>query len=115
MPSPVSPYGMSKLMSERILQDASTAHPLSYMILRYFNVAGADPNGRLGQSTPGATHLIKVALETAFGRRPAMSIFGDDYPTPDGTCVRILSTFRIWQTPISPHSIILQLEGGRTR
>ena len=75
-------------MSERILKDVGIAHPLNYMILRYFNVAGADPDGRLGQSAPGATHLIKVALETAFGRRTDMSIFGDDYPTPDGTCVR---------------------------
>jgi UDP-glucose 4-epimerase len=88
VPAPLSPYGMSKLMSEQMLRDASAAYGLSYVILRYFNVAGADPNGRLGQSTPGATHLIKVALETALGRRSHMSIYGDDYPTPDGTCVR---------------------------
>jgi UDP-glucose 4-epimerase len=88
VPAPLSPYGMSKLMSEHMLRDASVAHGLDYVILRYFNVAGADPNGRLGQSTPGATHLIKVALETALGRRSHMSIYGDDYPTPDGTCVR---------------------------
>jgi UDP-glucose 4-epimerase len=88
IPSPLSPYGMSKLMSEHMLRDASAAYGLNYVILRYFNVAGADPNGRLGQSTPDATHLIKVAIETALGRRPHMSIYGDDYPTPDGTCVR---------------------------
>ena len=88
IPAPLSPYGMSKLMSEQMLRDASGVHGLNYVILRYFNVAGADPNGRLGQSTPGATHLIKVALETALGRRSHMSIYGDDYPTPDGTCVR---------------------------
>jgi UDP-glucose 4-epimerase len=88
VPAPLSPYGMSKLMSEQMLRDASAAYGFNYVILRYFNVAGADPNGRLGQSTPGATHLIKVALETALGRRSYMSIYGDDYPTPDGTCVR---------------------------
>lgn len=88
VPSPLSPYGMSKLMSEHMLRDASAAYGLNHVILRYFNVAGADPGGRLGQSTPGATHLVKVALETALGRRPHMSIYGDDYPTLDGTCVR---------------------------
>lgn len=87
-PAPLSPYGRSKLMSEHMLIDAGAASNLRHVILRYFNVAGADPAGRLGQSTPGATHLIKVALETALRRRPYMSIYGDDYPTPDGTCVR---------------------------
>lgn len=87
-PAPLSPYGMSKLMSEYMLVDASAACSLRHMTLRYFNVAGADPAGRHGQSTPGATHLIKVALETALRRRPYMSIYGSDYPTPDGTCVR---------------------------
>jgi UDP-glucose 4-epimerase len=86
--APLSPYGMSKLMSEQMLRDAGIAYGLDYVILRYFNVAGADQNGRFGQSTPGATHLIKVALETALGRRSHMSIYGDDYPTRDGTCVR---------------------------
>ncbi len=84
----MSPYGMSKLMSEQMLRDASAAHGFNYVILRYFNVAGADPAGRHGQTTPNATHLIKVAIETALGRRPSMSIYGNDYPTPDGTCVR---------------------------
>src|SRR5260370_39923183 len=79
---------MSKLMSEQMLRDAGAAYGLNHVILRYFNVAGADPAGRHGQSTPNATHLIKVAMETALGRRSHMSVYGDDYPTPDGTCVR---------------------------
>lgn len=86
--APESPYGLSKLMSEWMLRDAALAHPLRYTALRYFNVAGADPKGRTGQSTPGATHLIKVACETALGKRPFMQVFGTDYPTPDGTCMR---------------------------
>ena len=86
--APESPYGLSKLMSEWMLRDAAAAHRLRYTALRYFNVAGADPKGRTGQSTPGATHLIKVACETALGKRPSMQVFGTDYPTPDGTCVR---------------------------
>lgn len=87
-PAPESPYGTSKLMSEWMLRDAAMAHDLRYTALRYFNVAGADPKGRTGQSTPGATHLIKVACETALGKRPSMQVFGTDYPTPDGTCIR---------------------------
>jgi UDP-glucose 4-epimerase len=86
--APESPYGLSKLMSEWMLRDAAAAHGIRYTALRYFNVAGADPKGRTGQSTPGATHLIKVASETALGKRPSMQVFGADYPTPDGTCVR---------------------------
>jgi UDP-glucose 4-epimerase len=86
--APESPYGTSKLMSELMLRDAAAAHDFTYTALRYFNVSGADPRGRTGQSTPGATHLIKVASETALGKRPALTVFGDDYPTPDGTCVR---------------------------
>ncbi|HTV68239.1 MAG TPA: UDP-glucose 4-epimerase GalE [Rhizobiaceae bacterium] len=86
--SPESPYGRSKLMTEWMLKDASAAHGFRYSALRYFNVSGADPRGRTGQSTPGATHLIKVASETALGKRPSMQVFGTDYPTPDGTCVR---------------------------
>jgi UDP-glucose 4-epimerase len=85
---PTSPYGSSKLMTETMLRDAGAAHGLRYVILRYFNVAGADPLGRTGQSTGKATHLIKVAVETALGRRPRMQVFGTDYPTPDGTCIR---------------------------
>lgn len=87
-PAPMSPYGWSKLMTEIMLADASRAHDFRYVALRYFNVAGADPKGRSGQSTPRATHLIKVACETALGQRSHMEVFGTDYPTPDGTCIR---------------------------
>lgn len=85
---PMSPYGRSKLMTEWMLADVAAAHQLKYGVLRYFNVAGADPEGRSGQSTPLATHLIKVAAQTALGQRAKMDIFGADYETPDGTCVR---------------------------
>lgn len=85
---PVSPYGASKLMSEIMLRDSAFAYGLKYAALRYFNVAGADPQGRSGQSTPNATHLIKVACEAATGKRKGVSIFGTDYPTADGTCIR---------------------------
>lgn len=85
---PLSPYGRSKLMTEWMLADAAVAHDLRFTALRYFNVAGADRKGRTGQSTPGATHLIKVACETACGKRPSIEVFGTDYQTPDGTCVR---------------------------
>lgn len=85
---PVSPYGRSKLMSEWMLQDTAFAHGLKYVVLRYFNVAGADPGGRTGQSTPAATHLIKVACQAALGLRPQLEIFGTDYDTPDGSCLR---------------------------
>ncbi len=87
-PAPMSPYGWSKLMTEVMLADAARAHDFRYVALRYFNVAGADPKGRSGQSTPRATHLIKVACETALGQRAHMDVFGTDYPTHDGTCVR---------------------------
>ena len=88
VPAPMSPYGSSKLMTEIMLADSAIAHDFRYVALRYFNVAGADPKGRSGQSTPRATHLIKVACETALGKRPQMEVFGTDYPTHDGTCVR---------------------------
>jgi UDP-glucose 4-epimerase len=87
-PAPMSPYGSSKLMTEIMLADAAIAHDFRFVALRYFNVAGADPKGRTGQSTPKATHLIKVACETALGKRIQMEVFGTDYPTHDGTCVR---------------------------
>lgn len=87
-PDPVTPYGASKLMTERMLGDAAVAHDFRYVALRYFNVSGGDPLGRTGQSTPGATHLLKVACETALGKRPRMEVFGTDYPTRDGTCER---------------------------
>ena len=86
--SPINPYGTSKLMTELMLADIAAAHPLNYCALRYFNVAGADPEGRSGQSTAGATHLIKVAVEAALGKRDGVSVFGTDYDTPDGTGVR---------------------------
>jgi UDP-glucose 4-epimerase len=88
LPTPISPYGWSKLMTEIMLRDAGTAHDLRYVILRYFNVAGADPNCRTGQSTKNATQLIKVAVEVALGLRSKLDIHGSDYPTPDGTCIR---------------------------
>ena len=85
---PINPYGWSKLMTERMLKDAAAAHPLNHCALRYFNVAGADPRGRSGQSTAGATHLIKVAVEAATGKRAGVDIYGSDFDTPDGTGVR---------------------------
>jgi UDP-glucose 4-epimerase len=85
---PINPYGMSKLMTEAMLRDVAAAHPMNYAALRYFNVAGADPEGRSGQSTAGATHLIKVAVEAATGKRDSVAIFGTDFDTPDGTGVR---------------------------
>jgi len=85
---PINPYGMSKLMTEAMLTDVAAAHPMNYAALRYFNVAGADPAGRSGQSTAGATHLIKVAVEAATGKRPSVAVFGTDFATPDGTGVR---------------------------
>ena len=86
--APINPYGWSKLMTERMLADTAAAHAMNYCALRYFNVAGADPLGRSGQSTAGATHLIKVAVEAALGKRDGVAVFGTDYETPDGTGVR---------------------------
>jgi UDP-glucose 4-epimerase len=88
VPAPINPYGRTKLMTEWMLMDTAGAHGLRYAVLRYFNVAGADPRGRSGQSTPTATHLIKVAAQVALGQRSHLDVFGTDYPTPDGTCVR---------------------------
>ena len=85
---PINPYGRSKLMTEQMLADTAAAHPLNYCALRYFNVAGADPQARSGQSTAGATHLIKVAGEAALGKRACVGVFGSDFDTPDGTGVR---------------------------
>lgn len=85
---PMSPYGASKLMSEIMLHDVAAAHGLKYAVLRYFNVAGADPAGRTGQMTVGATHLIKVGVEAALGLRAKLDVYGTNYPTPDGTCIR---------------------------
>jgi len=85
---PINPYGASKMMSERMLVDLGAASKLRYVSLRYFNVAGAEPQGRMGQATPEATHLIKVASQAALGHRDGMTVFGTDYDTPDGTCIR---------------------------
>ena len=85
---PINPYGWSKLMTEQMLKDTAFAHDINFCALRYFNVAGADPHGRSGQSTAGATHLIKVAVEAALGKRESVAVFGTDYDTPDGTGVR---------------------------
>ncbi|GAM02424.1 UDP-glucose 4-epimerase GalE [Sphingomonas parapaucimobilis] len=86
--APINPYGMSKLMTEIMLKDVAAAHPINYCALRYFNVAGADPQGRSGQSTVGATHLIKIAVEAAIGKREAVGVYGTDFATRDGTGVR---------------------------
>jgi UDP-glucose 4-epimerase len=86
--APINPYGRSKLMVEWMLADTAKAHPISYAALRYFNVAGADPGGRAGQSTPNATHLIKIAVQAALGKRNGLDVLGTDYPTPDGSCIR---------------------------
>ncbi|MGY2734149.1 UDP-glucose 4-epimerase GalE [Sphingomonas sp. UYP23] len=85
---PINPYGMSKLMTEAMLRDVAAAYPMNYAVLRYFNVAGADPQQRAGQSTIGATHLIKIAVEAALGKRASVGVYGTDYATPDGTGVR---------------------------
>src|SRR4051795_12844559 len=85
---PINPYGASKLMTERMLEDAAAAHPFNFGALRYFNVAGADPQGRAGQIGKGSTHLIKIACEAAVGKRGEVAVFGTDYPTRDGTCIR---------------------------
>jgi UDP-glucose 4-epimerase len=85
---PLSPYGSSKLMSEIMLHDVASAHDMRYAVLRYFNVAGADPQGRIGLATIGATHLLKIAMEAATGQSAKIDVFGTDYPTPDGSCIR---------------------------
>jgi len=85
---PLSPYGFSKLMTEIMLHDVGSAHGMDYVVLRYFNVAGADPQARIGLATIGATHLLKIAVEAATGQRAKVDVFGTDYPTPDGSCIR---------------------------
>ena len=86
--APINPYGASKMMAERMLADVAAVSGLRHAILRYFNVAGADPLARIGEATPDNSHLIKVACEVALGRRPGLRVNGTDYPTPDGTCIR---------------------------
>jgi UDP-glucose 4-epimerase len=108
--NPMSPYGRSKLMSEMMLADVAAAHDLTYGVLRYFNVAGADPHGRSGQSTPRATHLIKVACQAALGQRDEMYIYGTDYDTPDGTGLR---DYIHVTDLIEAHALLLEhLRGG---
>jgi UDP-glucose 4-epimerase len=112
--NPESPYGTSKLMTEIILRDACAAHGMTHAILRYFNVAGADPAGRVGQSTPNATHLIKVGVQAALGLRKGMDVFGTDYATPDGTCLR---DYIHVSDLVAAHSAALSYlrEGGASR
>ncbi|MHA6299567.1 UDP-glucose 4-epimerase GalE [Devosia sp. CAU 1758] len=108
--NPMSPYGRSKLMTEWMLADVAAAHPITFGVLRYFNVAGADPGKRSGQSTPEATHLIKVACQVALGKREKMDIFGTDYETPDGTCIR---DYIHVTDLIAAHALLLKhLRGG---
>jgi UDP-glucose 4-epimerase len=108
--APESPYGSSKLMTEIMLRDTSNAHDLTYTALRYFNVAGADPKGRSGQSSSIATHLIKVASATALGKRASMSVFGTDYPTPDGTCVR--DYIHVWDLALAHLAALKRMRAG---
>jgi UDP-glucose 4-epimerase len=108
--NPMSPYGRSKLMTEWMLADVAAAHDITFGVLRYFNVAGADPGRRSGQSTPEATHLIKVACQVALGKRAKMDIFGTDYETPDGTCIR---DYIHVTDLIAAHALLLRhLRGG---
>jgi UDP-glucose 4-epimerase len=107
---PLSPYGRSKLATEWMVRDVSAAHGLTYMVLRYFNVAGADPLGRTGLSTPGATHVIKVAVESALGKRSGFEIFGTDYPTPDGSCIR--DFIHVTDLAEAHVAALLHLQGG---
>jgi UDP-glucose 4-epimerase len=107
---PINPYGWSKLMTERMLADAAAAHPFNYGALRYFNVAGADPAGRTGQSTAGATHLIKVAVEAAVGKRAGVGVFGTDFATPDGTGVR--DYIHVWDLALAHVAALAALEAA---
>ncbi len=103
--NPMSPYGRSKLMSEMMLADTAMAHEINYGVLRYFNVAGADPQKRSGQSTKDATHLIKVAVQSALGSRDHLDVYGTDYPTPDGTCIR--DYIHVWDL-VGAHALLLE-------
>jgi UDP-glucose 4-epimerase len=110
--NPLSPYGRSKLMTEMMLADVAAAHPFTYGALRYFNVAGADPKKRSGQSTPEATHLIKVTAQAALGQRDSVGIFGTDFPTPDGTGVR---DYIHVTDLVEAHALLLGLSACRWR
>ena len=107
---PLSPYGFSKLMSEIMLADVATAHGMKYAVLRYFNVAGADPQGRIGLATAGATHLLKIAVEAATGQRAKIDVFGTDYPTPDGSCIR--DFIHVSDLAQAHRAALLYLRGG---
>ena len=107
---PLSPYGFSKLMSEIMLHDVATAHGMKYVALRYFNVAGADPQGRIGLATTGATHLLKIAVEAATGQRAKIDVFGTDYPTPDGSCIR--DFIHVSDLAQAHRAALLYLRGG---
>jgi UDP-glucose 4-epimerase len=107
---PLSPYGFSKLMSEIMLHDVATAHGMKYVALRYFNVAGADPQGRVGLATIGATHLLKIAVEAATGQRAKIDVFGTDYPTPDGSCIR--DFIHVSDLAQAHRAALLYLRGG---
>ena len=107
---PLSPYGFSKLMSEIMLHDVATAHRMKYVALRYFNVAGADPQGRIGLATIGATHLLKIAVEAATGQRAKIDVFGTDYPTPDGSCIR--DFIHVSDLAQAHRAALLYLRGG---
>jgi UDP-glucose 4-epimerase len=107
---PLSPYGFSKLMSEVMLHDVATAHGMKYVALRYFNVAGADPQGRVGLATIGATHLLKIAVEAATGQRAKIDVFGTDYPTPDGSCIR--DFIHVSDLAQAHRAALLYLRGG---
>ncbi|MEP3275114.1 MAG: UDP-glucose 4-epimerase GalE [Stappiaceae bacterium] len=107
---PLSPYGTSKLMTEQMLADTAAAHNFRYVALRYFNVAGAEPSGRTGQSTANATHLIKVACEAALGKRNSLSVYGSDYDTPDGTGVR--DYIHVWDLALAHQQALRALNSG---
>jgi UDP-glucose 4-epimerase len=108
--APVSPYGTSKWMSELMLRDVGQAHGMAFAVLRYFNVGGADPQGRSGHCTRTATHLIKVATQAAMGQRPYMEVFGTDFPTPDGTGVR--DYIHVTDLASAHHAALACLRGG---
>jgi UDP-glucose 4-epimerase len=107
---PRSPYGSSKLMAEIMLHDVASAHGMNYVVLRYFNVAGADPLARIGLATVGATHLLKIAVEAATGQRPKVDVFGTDYPTPDGSCIR--DFIHVSDLAQAHHAALSYLRGG---
>src|ERR1700760_1481838 len=109
---PLSPYGSSKLMTQIMLHDVASAHRMTHALLRYFNVAGADPQGRIGLATAGATHLLKIAVEAATGQRAKVDVFGTDYPTPDGSCIR--DFIHVSDLAQAHRAALAYLRGGRS-